>query len=483
VLVAGLLFASCSNSGDSTKASSTSAAAAAATTTAAVTTSTAAATTTTAAGGSGGTTVAAATSAPAAATTAATTAPVAVPLTGIPGISDTEIRYAALGTNSNNPLGTCVLDCFADGIRAYFEFRNSQGGIYGRKLVLSKIVDDELGSNQAKALEIISANDTFGTFNAAQISSGLGNLASAGVPVYTWAINPEDVTGHPEIFGNREVNCITCLKRNVAYVAKLAGATKVATLGYGVSANSKQCAQSNADSIDKYSAEAGGAKVVYKNDALAFGLPNGIGPEVTAMGKAGVDFIFACIDLNGMKTLAQELKRQGLRQKVKMLHANTYDADFVAAAAGLFDTDYVAVGFRPFEANPGASQLQDYFDWMKKTGKKQTEIAMDGWINADLAYQGLKAAGPNLSRKAVVEASNTFTAFTAGGLTEPVDWSRQHVAPTADDPATHGPKYECISLVQVKQGKFVMVGDPDKPFTCWPGDTYQWSEPTPMDFK
>src|SRR5947209_4188498 len=67
-----------------------------------------------------------------------------VAISGVPGVSDSEIRYSSLGTNSNNPLGTCVLDCFDDGIKAYFDFRNSTGGIYGRKLVLSKTVDDEL---------------------------------------------------------------------------------------------------------------------------------------------------------------------------------------------------------------------------------------------------------------------------------------------------------------------------------------------------
>src|SRR5690349_9293464 len=42
-----------------------------------------------------------------------------VSITGVPGVTDTEIRYSSLGTNSNNPLGTCVLDCFDDGIKAY----------------------------------------------------------------------------------------------------------------------------------------------------------------------------------------------------------------------------------------------------------------------------------------------------------------------------------------------------------------------------
>lgn len=38
----------------------------------------------------------------------------------------------------------CILDCYQDGIRAYFAFRNSQGGTYGRKLTMNKVLDDEL---------------------------------------------------------------------------------------------------------------------------------------------------------------------------------------------------------------------------------------------------------------------------------------------------------------------------------------------------
>ena len=62
----------------------------------------------------------------------------------VPGVTDDEIRFAAFGTNSNNPLGTCVLDCYVDGIEAYFAWRNSEGGIHGRDLKLSKSLDDEL---------------------------------------------------------------------------------------------------------------------------------------------------------------------------------------------------------------------------------------------------------------------------------------------------------------------------------------------------
>jgi hypothetical protein len=50
-----------------------------------------------------------------------------------PGVTDTEIRFSALGTETNNPLGNCVLSCLADGVNAYFDYVNTEkGGIYGR---------------------------------------------------------------------------------------------------------------------------------------------------------------------------------------------------------------------------------------------------------------------------------------------------------------------------------------------------------------
>jgi hypothetical protein len=288
--------------------------------------------------------------------------------------------------------------------------------------------------------------------------------------------------GVESIFANREVVCAGCTRRSTAYVAELAGATKVASLGYGVSDVSKECAQANTNTIETYSDDVGGAHVVYSNDELAFGLPNGIGPEVTAMKDAGVQLILACLDLNGMKTIGQELERQGM-QDVTMYHANSYDNDFVANAGGVFEGDYVQAAARPFEADPGASDMPEFKEWMEKDGKTITEMAMVGWINADLAFQGLKAAGPEFSREKVIDVTNTFTDYTANGLTQPVDWTRQHVIPTPETLAERGPKYDCLSLVQIKDNAFVVVGDDAKPWYCWPGDTDEWSEPEQMDFE
>ena len=66
---------------------------------------------------------------------------------GVPGVDDEEIAFAVIGIRTLNPLGTCILDCYLDGIEAYFAFRNAEGGLFGRELSVGYVLDDELFSN------------------------------------------------------------------------------------------------------------------------------------------------------------------------------------------------------------------------------------------------------------------------------------------------------------------------------------------------
>ena len=102
-----------------------------------------------------------------------------------------------------------------------------------------------------------------------------------------------------------------------------------------------------------------GIEFGYKNDDLAFGFPNGLGPEVTAMKEAGVDFISTCIDLNSVLVLEQELERQGMSDVVVALPQGYADAEFISTNAALFEGDIMGVPYRPFEADPGDSDIQD----------------------------------------------------------------------------------------------------------------------------
>ncbi|HEX8805164.1 MAG TPA: ABC transporter substrate-binding protein, partial [Acidimicrobiales bacterium] len=231
-------------------------------------------------------------------------------------------------------------------------------------------------------------------------------------------------------------------------------------------------------SLERYGEEIG-AEAVYVNDSLEFGLPNGIAPEVTTMKDAGVDFIASCLDLNGMKTLAEELERQGMGD-VPMFHPNTYNQQFVRDAGDLFEGDVVAAQFLPFEADRNEA-LDAFLTWMDRTGADVTELAMVGWINADAAFTSLLAAGPEFDRASAIAAMNATTDYDAGGLIVPIDWTRQHTPPTAEDRST-AYEQECNALVQVVDGEFETLAPPETPWLCWSNDSFDWGEPEPTSF-
>jgi hypothetical protein len=398
-----------------------------------------------------------------------------------PGVSASEVHFAAIGTESNNPTGQCVLSCFDAGVKAYFAWRNDHdGGVFGRKLVLDKELDDELGFNKDKALQVISANDDFAVFNSPVYPAGFADLAAARIPQYTWALNFPQMNGHDDIYGDRAVICTLCSSRFFTYVATVAHAKKIAALGYGIAQPSKDCVASIDASVKKY-ADRTGQSMAYVNDHLDYGLPNGIGPEVSAMKDAGVDFVETCFDLNGVKSLEQEMRRQGM-DAVPVLHNDSYNAAFVKEAGDLFEGDIVQTSFRPFEANPAGSELDAFKQYMDKTGQQLSEPAMEGWINADLAYAGIKAAGPSFTRESVIAATNQMKSFNAGGLIAPIDWSRQHTMWTEGDPVTHGYDPECRAFVRVHNGAFELIGDPDKPFVCFDPRKPDELDPTATNF-
>lgn len=472
VLAATLMVGACSNSDDDAAGEETSAPAseAVAETTAAAPETTAAAADTTAAAEEPATDTEAAPDT----TVAASERDTFVAIEGVPGVSDTEIKFAAFGTDSNNPLGTCVLTCYSEGIEAYFAYRNAEGGIYGRQLVLAESLDDELGKNLERAQDV-AAGDFFGAFSATQIASGWATLSDAGMPLWTWSIHKEGF-GSDSIWGYTGAICFDCAKRTVPYLTEKVGGSVIASLGYGVSENSKLCSQQNAYSIEQYGEQIGGATVGYLNDDLPFGLPNGVGPEVTAMKEAGVDVIFTCLDLNAMKTIGEELARQGM-DDVVMVHPNTYNQGFVEANADIFEGDYVTTAFPAFEYDTKIESQEKFREFMQAQGSELSELAMFGWINAAQAFNGLLAAGPDFDRESLIAAINAMTADSAEGLIPAIDWTRQHVQPTEADRSSDFAQ-ECFSIVQIQGGKFVPVAeDQTKPFICWSNSTTDYSEP------
>jgi ABC-type branched-subunit amino acid transport system substrate-binding protein len=407
-------------------------------------------------------------------------------ISGVPGVSDDAIAFAGLGTApATDPLGGCNYECYIAGVKAYFAFRNSEGGVNGRKLEVGEVVDDQLGNNQVKSLELIQGGKAFGVFEYPTIASGFADLAKAGVPLYTVVQFAPESANQESTFVPTGAGCLSCTSPFYGYAAQLVGAKKVASLGYGVSPASKQCVKAQNDSIEKYSSD-DGVTVAYSNDDLQFGLPNGIAPEVTKMKQQGVQLIMTCLDQRAVSTIEQELQRQGSDAKVLMPRAVGDPTLLQGSSADLFEGDVSFVLNRPYEDDGPGTAMPDFLKWIAKGDIKGSDLNLDtaiqGWISADMAYQGILAAGPKFDRAKVIAATNGIEDYTADGLLSPLDFGRQHIPPTEADPATHGPDPACMIFAQVKDGKWTILGDQAKPWSCW-SSTKADQDPTSMDFR
>jgi ABC-type branched-subunit amino acid transport system substrate-binding protein len=387
-----------------------------------------------------------------------------------PGVDDKkkEIRIATITTQSN-PIGGKYVQ-FNDGLQAYFDMINSQGGIYGRKLVIVKKHDDTVGLQNNQQVQSSLADDSaFATFVATLQFTGADLLAKAKQPTFIWNINPEMATpktgpSHENIFGSLGALCFTCTAKFLPWLVTQLGFTKVGILAYSksTSASSGLCAAGTKASYQKF---APNVKVAFFDDSLPFAAD--ITTDVTRMKEAGVQFISTCMDTNEVTKLAKEMKKQGL--KAVQTLPNGYDHEAIAQSGGVFDGSYIEPQYVPWEATPQSPATKEFLAWTSEHHVSTVELSEVGWIMGAMFVDGLKLAGPEFTKQKVIDALNTQTAESPGGLIVPIDWTKAHIDPTGN-PAVQG-KYRCASVLKITNNKFVPVfTEPGKPWTCFDPD-------------
>ena len=339
-----------------------------------------------------------------------------------PGVTATEIRVGGVASTTN-PLGGLEGDAF-NGVRAYFDKINDEGGIYGRKLVLAAERDDKLANNKAEVQGLLTQDNVFAVLPVATLLfTGADLLVQEKVPTFGWNINGE-WSGTPtdprsNLFGQAgSYICFTCASPVLPWLLGQAGRHKVGLLAYAVP-QSADCADGTTNSFEKYGSMTD-SSVAFTDKSLAYGTAD-LSVQVSKMKDAGVDFVATCMDTNGVITLAKEMKKQGL-DAVQSL-PNGYDHQLLSEYGDLFQGSYVRTDFAQFELEDKPQGLQDYLAAMDKLGKEPTENSTVGWLNANLFVEGLKAAGPNFSRQSLIDAINKMTDYNAEGFVYPVDWT------------------------------------------------------------
>lgn len=397
-----------------------------------------------------------------------------------PGVTDTEIRVGGYASPPNDTLNVAYPEGF-EGVEAYFELINKQGGVHGRKLKLvAKASDQGQASTGAITVRnLVEEKNVFAVLPIMTNSFTLGGkyLSDNDVPGFGINVEPawcatadEHAVIERALIENQEIQecprdtlfgekgsflCFECPGVAPSYIAMQEGFTKVAVFGY-THISSAKCVNGVTAGFEKY-----GIEVAHANQALEFGFSvTEIAADIQAMKDAGVQFVATCMEFNGGFKISEGLRQAGVNDVV-FYAPEGYRQSTLDKAGDALEGWIFRLGFAPWHGKDLPKGTKQFLKAMKKRGIEPSEHSQAGWINAALFVAGLEAAGPDVTRESLVEAINSITDFTADGMLPPIGWQ--------PGGGGHGAGYEaCDVYEQVRDGEFVTIyGQPGQPFVCF----------------
>jgi len=363
----------------------------------------------------------------------------------VTGVTDTEIVLGAHFPLSNSPAATYGV--VSEGMRAYFEYVNSQGGVNGRKIRF--IVGDDHYS-PPDAVEVVRRLvEQDGVF---ALAGGLGDPAHAAIIGYL------EEKGVPDLF----------LGSGIARFTDPLVKTRFAmTLDY--TTESKMMVEYLKEN---YSGKRMG--ILFQSDE---GLTSEMEMLRELLRDSDVEIVSKqAYDFGQFDLTAQMQRLKNDNPDVVALLANPgaaanaikvsrevlgWDVPFVACAVSAVEITISLAGVENAEGtvsittgkmisesdDPG---VQRHKEIMKEFAPnvEPSSLTEYGMMSAQLTVQALKNAGPDLTRESVVEGAEAIRDFCCISCLAPA-----HLSPTAHRPT------ETLWFERVENGRWVRFGD------------------------
>jgi ABC-type branched-subunit amino acid transport system substrate-binding protein len=338
------------------------------------------------------------------------------------------------------------------GCKARVGRENAAGGVNGRKLDVSYVDDQSSGANKTGAQDLVQNQHVFMVINDSAFAFMTYQfLLDSGVPLigggydgtyYGLPGNEKIISG----FGNA-APVVGVTSDLTPKIAKAQGATKMASIGYGISPSSTAAAKSNS----QYAAPAAGMQAVYTNTTVDFGSTD-VSPIVLGIKNSGADAAFYAMNANTNLAIAQGLVQNGVKMKAELM-ATGYGQQLLdePSSAQIGPEVLFTQQWAPVEAKTKATkQLQaDLKKYANFTGVPDFGI-YTGYTDCDLAITGLKQQGKNLDQSTYADGIRKLGKVNPGNLgCQPLDFS----VATFGQPAPT----TCSYVMQVKNGKFVVL--------------------------
>ena len=214
------------------------------------------------------------------------------------------------------------------------------------------------------------------------------------------------------------------------------GATNLAAVGFAGSPESSSAARNQAAAF-----EALGGKVGYLTTDVPFGSTD-FTADVQRMKDAGVDALGGSITADSFIPLYLAALQAGIDFNV-VLSPTGYDQRLIDAIGTQMAGVYFSIDFAPFEMKLPAHQT--FLDAMAKYAPDEElpaqQLAMVGWLSADLFVRGVEEAGDCLTRENFITNLRAVDDYDADGLLlNPVDESEVFGKPSL-----------CTNYVQVAE--------------------------------
>jgi len=351
-----------------------------------------------------------------------------------------------------------------DGVTAYFDMVNAQGGVNGRKLDFAHKLDDESSPSvdEAEARALVDQYRVFAVVGVATPSfSGAGYLASHDVPTFGLNVNPNSEWGAgPSMYGNTgSWTNYNGLQLQAAFLAEQHHVRAAAVISYSI-AEAQQGCEGVLNAFHRY-----GVPVAV--DDLDVPAPAvDLHADVSRIKASGADFVVSCMDLGANVLLSNTMAQEGVRGVVQYWF-NGYDQAALAQFAPSMQGVYLLLQHVPFEVaqlDPGVYPGMDQYEAMLKKyvpGSAPSEASLAGWTSAAFFVTGLRSLGRHVTRSRLVHALNQITDFTAGGIEPPMNWTFLHKPILGT--------INCTAFVVVEGAHFVPVyGVAPSVFSCFP---------------
>ncbi|MGH9305335.1 MAG: ABC transporter substrate-binding protein [Acidimicrobiales bacterium] len=325
------------------------------------------------------------------------------------------------------------------GEAAAVAYINSQGGIYGRKVIL-KSRDDQEDTGQNRTQVLASCQDSFAMVGntSAFDNGGASAIDACGIPniaaIATTNASAQSADTYPAYPTNPNVFVIGPAKH---IAAAYPNAVKHAALIWIDQATTSYLAQKE---LAAYSSV--GFNFVYKTSVSV--VETNFTQYVIAMKNAGVQYITTQSDAPTIVRLSLAMQQQNYEPQVRDFYSVAYDPAFIAQGQQAVEGDLVFVNTALFSEASSSPGMQLYLSWLKRVdpGAVPTYFGIYAFSAGLLFQKAATMAGPKLTRKGVLAALAGIHSWSADGLHAPHDVGNKTPSP-------------CFVYMKIQGGQFV----------------------------